>query len=110
MAKEIIFDIEADALLNDVTKVHCLSYTIVGEWKEVGEWMWENRENFTALSVLPYSDHSYIQAPFEDVDEETYNELIGHLHDINLDDVVEFADGTNLSGEVACGGGACEVV
>jgi len=81
-----------------------------GEWQEVGEWMWENRENFTALSVLPYSDHSYIQAPFEDVNEETYNELIGHLHDINLDDVVEFVDGTNLSGEVACGGGACEVV
>jgi len=81
-----------------------------GEWKEVGEWMWENRENFTALSVLPFSDHSYIQAPFEDVDEETYNELVGHLHDINLDDVIEGVDATNLQAEAACGGGGCEVV
>lgn len=80
-----------------------------GEWKEVGEWMWENRENFTALSVLPFSDHTYIQAPFEDVDEETYNELVGHLHEINLDDVVEVEDVTNLQGEAACSAGGCEV-
>ena len=40
-----------------------------GEWKEVGQWMWENKDNFTALSVLPYADHSYTQAPFEDITE-----------------------------------------
>jgi len=80
-----------------------------GEWREVGEWMWENRDNFTALSVLPYSDHTYIQAPFEDIDEETYNELVGHLHEINLDDVVEVEDVTNLQGEAACSAGGCEV-
>ena len=72
--------------------------------------MWDNRENFTALSVLPYSDHTYIQAPFEDIDEETYNEIVGHLHDINLDDVVEGVDATNLQAEAACGAGGCEVV
>lgn len=80
------------------------------EWQEVGEWMWENRENFTALSVLPYSDHSYIQAPFEDITEEQYTELVKTLHTINLDDVVELEDVTNLQGEAACTGGACEVV
>ncbi len=80
-----------------------------GEWKEVGEWMWDNRDNFTALSVLPFSDHTYIQAPFEDIDEETYNELVGHLHEINLDDVVEVEDVTNLQGEAACSAGGCEV-
>jgi ribonucleoside-diphosphate reductase alpha chain len=81
-----------------------------GEWEEVGQWMWDNKENFTALSVLPYSDHSYIQAPFEDITKETYETLVKNLHNINLDDVVELGDDTNLSGEVACGGGACEVV
>ena len=80
------------------------------EWQEVGDWMWENRENFTALSVLPYSDHSYIQAPFEDITEEQYNELVKTLHNINLDDVVELEDVTNLQGEAACAGGACEIV
>jgi ribonucleoside-diphosphate reductase alpha chain len=81
-----------------------------GEWEGVGEWMWENRENFTALSVLPYSDHSYMQAPFEDITEEEYKELVSHLHNIDLRKVVEVQDETNLQGEVACGGGGCEVV
>jgi ribonucleoside-diphosphate reductase alpha chain len=81
-----------------------------GEWEEVGKWMWDNRENFTALSVLPHSDHSYIQAPFEDIDETTYLEAVKVLHSINLDDVVELEDATNLQGEAACAGGACEIV
>ena len=80
------------------------------EWEEVGQWMWNNKDNFTALSVLPYADHTYIQAPFEDITKETYDVLVKNLHNINLDDVVEVTDDTNLSGEIACGGGACEVV
>jgi len=81
-----------------------------GEWQEVGEWMWANRDSFTALSVLPYSDHTYIQAPFEDITEAQYNEMVKVLHNINLDDVVELEDTTNLQGEAACAGGACEIV
>lgn len=81
-----------------------------GEWDEVGEWMWANRDNFTALSVLPYSDHSYIQAPFEDIDEVTYQEAVKALHNINLDDVRELNDETNLQGEVACSANGCEVI
>lgn len=81
-----------------------------GEWEEVGNWMWDNRDNFTALSVLPYDGGSYIQAPFEDITEEKYNELISNLHSINLDDVVELVDDTNLQGEAACAAGACEII
>jgi len=81
-----------------------------GEWFDVGEWMWANKENFTALSVLPHADHTYVQAPFEDCTREKYEELIGHLHAIDLSQVVEIDDTTNLSGEVACGGGGCEVI
>ena len=80
-----------------------------GEWDEVGAWMWENRDNFTALSVLPYSDHTYIQAPFEDVDAVTYEEAVQTLHNINLDDVREVNDETNLQGEAACSANGCEV-
>ena len=80
------------------------------EWEAVGEWMWGNRDDFTALSVLPYSDHSYIQAPFEDITEAEYKEMVGHLHKIDLTKVIEVEDTTDLAGEVACGGGGCEVV
>ena len=80
-----------------------------GEWDEVGQWMWDNRDNFTALSVLPYSDHSYNDAPFEDIDETTYEEAVQVLHNINLDDVKEMNDETNLQGEAACSANGCEV-
>jgi ribonucleoside-diphosphate reductase alpha chain len=81
-----------------------------GEWQEVGAWMWANRDNFTALSVLPYSDHTYIQAPFEDITQEQYEEMVKILHNINLDYVVETNDETNLQGEAACSANGCEVV
>ena len=79
------------------------------EWEGVGEWMWTNRDNFTALSVLPWDGGSYIQAPFEDITEEQYEELVSHLHKIDLTKVVETEDATDLAGEIACGGGGCEV-
>lgn len=80
------------------------------EWDEVGEWMWENRDIYTALSVLPYSDHNYEQPPFEDISEERYDIMVQHLHDINLDNVVEMKDETNPQGELACAGGSCEIL
>ena len=79
------------------------------EWAPVGEWMWENRDHYNGLSVLPHSDHSYKQAPFEDCDEETYNKLLKSLAGVDLTNVIETQDNTDLSGEVACGGGACEI-
>lgn len=80
------------------------------EWEEVGEWMWSNRNNFTALSVLPEDLGSYMQAPYETISKEEYEELVSHLHAIDLTKVVELEDNTDLQGEVACGGGGgCEV-
>jgi len=92
---------------------HNISATVSikdNEWDEVGKWMWENRKFYNGLSVLPFSDHTYKQAPFEDCTKEQYDELMKSLNDIDLSKVVEFVDTTNLMGEVACAGGACEVV
>ena len=79
------------------------------EWDLVGEWMWNNRKYYNGLSVLPYSDHTYQQAPFEDCDEETYNRMMKSLKDVDLSKIVELDDNTDLSGELACSGGACTV-
>jgi len=79
------------------------------EWDAAGKWMWDNREHYNGLAVLPYDGGTYIQAPFEDITEEKYNELIKSLMDINLDNVVEIEDNTDLKGELACAGGACEI-
>jgi ribonucleoside-triphosphate reductase len=92
---------------------HNVSATISirdAEWIDVGEWMWENRECYNGLSVLPYSDHAYKQAPFEDCSPEKFQVLLETLREIDLTKVIEFEDETNLSGELACSGGACEII
>ena len=79
------------------------------EWEPVGDWMWDNKNNYNGLSVLPYSEHSYKQAPFEDCSKEEYESLMPSLKEVNLDNVIEIDDNTNLTGELACAGGACEI-
>ena len=79
------------------------------EWDAVGKWMWDNKDYYNGLSVLPYDGGTYIQAPFETCTEEKYNELMKSLHNIDLSKIVELDDNTDLSGELACAGGACEI-
>jgi len=80
------------------------------EWDEAGKWMWENRNHYNGLSVLPYNGGTYTQAPFEDIDEAKFNEMSKVLSNVDLTKVVELDDNTDLSGELACAGGNCEVV
>lgn len=79
------------------------------EWDEVGEWMWKHRHIYNGISVLPYDGGTYIQAPFEDITEERFNELYKSLSNVDLTKIVEEEDHTDLSGELACAGGACVV-
>ena len=80
------------------------------DWELAGEWMWENRDHYNGLSVLPYNGGTYVQAPFEDCTEEDYERMMKTLSEIDLSNVIEEKDETNLSGELACAGGACEIV
>jgi len=80
------------------------------EWDAVAEWMWKERKHYNGLSVLPFSNHTYTQAPFEDCTEEEYEELMKTLVDVDLSKVVEIEDMTDLAGEVACSSGQCEIV
>lgn len=114
------------ALLNRVRKVykewilsghragdntHNVSCTVsVKDWKKVGDWMWKNRNKYTALSVFPYSDAEYKHTPFEEISKEQYNEMVKELKNINLSKVKEVEDNTALQGEVACSGGSCEIL
>ena len=93
---------------------HNVSATISikeNEWVDVGEWMWKHRGSYNGLSVFPFSEnnHTHKQLPFEDCSKETYEALLKNLTSINLDLVTEEEDNTDLSGEVACAGGACEI-
>ena len=79
------------------------------EWDSVGKWMWDNRHTFNGLSVLPYDNGSYTQAPFENFTEEKFNELEKHLHNIDLKKVIESTDNTTQKDNLACSGGSCEI-
>jgi ribonucleoside-triphosphate reductase len=78
-------------------------------WFFAGEWMWNNREHYNGLSVLPYDGGTYVQAPFEDITKQKYDEMSKTLQGVDLTKVVELDDKTDLSGELACAGGNCEI-
>ena len=90
--------------------VSCTINIKAGEWKEVGEWMWENRDSYSAMSCLPEDLGTYKQAPFESITKEEFEQLSANVHNIDLINVVEIGDDTNLVDQAACAGGACEVV
>jgi ribonucleoside-diphosphate reductase alpha chain len=79
------------------------------EWDQAGRWMWENRDHYNGLSVLPYDGGTYTQAPFEDISKVNYDMAMTHLKDIDLSKIVETEDETDLAGELACAGDNCEI-
>ena len=90
---------------------HNVSATISikdGQWQDVGLWMWNNREFYNGLSVLPYWGGSYTQAPFEDITEEEYNKRIKSLTALDLTKVIETDDNVEFGQTAACSGGSCE--
>ena len=94
------------------SNTHNVSATISlreDEWDKAGRWMWDNRECYNGLSVLPYDGGTYTQAPFEDITEEEFNKRVKLLNDVDLSNIVEQTDETDLSGELACAGGVCEI-
>ena len=85
------------------------------EWDNVADYIWEHRADFTGISMLAASgDKVYQQAPHEEVltaqDETLWNELITKFRPVDFTLMTEESDETNLQGEVACAGGACELV
>jgi len=78
-------------------------------WDVVADWMWENRDSYNGISVLPHSESTYKQMPFEECSEEEYEILLQRLKEVDLSKIVEVEDNTDLKGEAACAGGACTI-
>lgn len=79
------------------------------EWDVVGKWMWENKEVYNGLSVLPQDLGSYVQAPFTECTKEEYEKLYAVLGTVDLTKIIEEKDDTDLKESQACGGGNCEI-
>lgn len=82
------------------------------EWMEVGAWVYKHFDEIGGLSFLPYSDHIYRQAPYEEIDKKEYDKLVKAMPD-NIDwdllNKYEVEDQTTSSHEIACSGGSCEL-
>ena len=88
-------------------------YYTDSEYFNVAQWIWDNFDLCSGISLLPTSDHTYQQAPYEDIDEEEYNKLLDSMpKNVNWEDLAQFEveDNTTGSQELACVGGACEIV
>jgi ribonucleoside-triphosphate reductase (thioredoxin) len=95
------------------SNMHNVSATVTikqDEWDTVGEWLYENKEFFTALSFLPEDLGTYVQAPFETITKQEFDEAVKSLHTVDLTKVIEMDDMTALMDQAACAGGACEIV
>jgi ribonucleoside-diphosphate reductase alpha chain len=90
--------------------VSCTINVKQGEWAQVGQWVWNNRDTYNAMSFLPEDLGTYKQAPFESITEEQFEKLSVNLHTIDLRNVVEMADNTNLVDQAACAGNNCEII
>ena len=83
------------------------------EWINVGNWCWDNFDTLSGISFLPFSDHTYQQAPYQDIDEVQYNTLQDKMpKDIDWNKLREYEkeDNTRGSQELACTAGSCELV
>ena len=82
------------------------------EWLEVGAWVYKHFEDLGGVSFLPHSDHSYRQAPYQEIDQKTYEEAVANMPviDWELFDKYEVDDSTVKMQELACVGGYCEMI
>lgn len=83
------------------------------EWMEVGSWVWTHFDEMSGVSFLPFSDHTYRQAPFQDCSKEQYEELLKKMpKHIDWSELSQYEkeDNTIGSQELSCSGNACEIV
>ena len=83
------------------------------EWMDVGAWVYKHFDEVSGVSFLPYSDHSYRQAPYQDCTKDEYKELVKKMpKDVNWEELSDYEKEDNTTGSqtLACSGGACEIV
>jgi ribonucleoside-diphosphate reductase alpha chain len=93
----------------NTNNVSCTVTVKDDEWESVMDWFWNNRNSYNGLSILPHDGHLYKQAPYTEVDEETFKSANSKLIDIDWNSVVDFEDNTTRESELACAGGSCEI-
>lgn len=91
--------------------VSCTISVKQDEWNALTDWMWSNKNSYNGISVLPFfGADAYPQLPFQDCTKEKYEEMLPWLDNIDISKVYEENNNVNLSAELACAGGVCELI
>ena len=80
------------------------------EFLQLGQWVWDHFEEVSGVAFLPYDGGRYEQAPYEEIDEETYNRLAASFPQLDLSAFHETDDNTTGSQQLACSSGYCEII
>jgi ribonucleoside-diphosphate reductase alpha chain len=95
---------------SNTNNVSATVYIKQDEWETVGEWMWDNRDIYNGLSVLPFNGGTYKDAPFMPISRDEYFAKLEHLKEpLDLTLIKEDEDHTDLAAELACSGDNCEI-
>lgn len=110
-----IEQLEHYKLFRDYWCDHNISITVYvkeHEWLEVGHWVYKNWDNIGGISFLPHTEHVYQQAPFQEIDKETYERLIALNKPIDFTELTKYEHNDLTTGmrEYACVAGACELI
>jgi len=82
------------------------------EFLGVGQWVWDNLDKISGVSFLPYSDHAYQQAPYQEIDKETYEKWLDFMpKGVDWSEMANYEESDNTEGsqELACSAGGCEI-
>ena len=80
------------------------------EWLEVGAWVYKHFDEISGISFLPHSDHSYVQAPYQECTKEEYTKLLKETpKSIDFKELIEDDDMTEGAQTMACVGNSCEI-
>lgn len=110
-----IEQLEHYKLFRDVWCDHNVSITVYvkpDEWLDVGSWVYKHWDSIGGVSFLPYTDHIYKQAPYQEITEEAYTKLVAEMPEIDFSQLHKYEniDLTTGMREFACVGGACEII
>lgn len=109
-----IEQLEHYKMYNDHWAEHSVSITIYvreHEWLDVAAWVYKNFDDLNGISFLPYSEHSYQQAPYQAISEAEYQAAVDSFPNVDFDKYIvnEYEDNTTASQSLACVSGVCEI-
>lgn len=95
---------------DNTNNVSATAYIRDGEWDALADWMWDNKDTYHGISLFPFFGGTYKDAPFQSCTKEEFENRLKLMKEVDITQIVENEDNTDLSANLACAGGGCDLV